>query len=56
MSSRERAFYHFGEFMALIVGIIAALAWTWALGLLVFLAGLGVLYALARSGVLEQED
>lgn len=56
MTRRERAFFHFGEFAALMVGIAAALAWTWALGLLVVLAGLGVLYLLARSGVLETGD
>lgn len=56
MSRRERAFFHFGEFAALVVGIVAALTWTWALGLLVALACLGVLYLLARSGVLEPED
>jgi hypothetical protein len=56
MSRRERAFFHLGEFAALVVGIVAALAWMWALGVLVTLAGLGVLYLLARSGALEQED
>lgn len=55
MSRRERAFFHFGEFTALIVGIVAAFAWMWALGVLVFLAGLGVLYLLARIGALETD-
>jgi hypothetical protein len=50
----ERAFFAFGEFLALVLGIAAAFAWTWAMGALVAFACMGVLHVLWRAGAIER--
>lgn len=50
MSRRERSFFAFGELLAVIIGIGAAFAWTFGMGLLVAFACMGALHMLWRIG------
>lgn len=54
MTTRERRFVTFGEFISGFFGVVAALAWMWAMGVLVALACLGVLHLLWRIGVMDE--
>lgn len=53
MTVRERAMFRIAEFVSAVLGIAAALAWQWAMGILVALAGLGVVHLLWRVGVMD---